>query len=176
LNSNKPSLDSYLAIYPETSHLDVLIIDLCGNAIGKRLPRSAMQSMFKTGTPVCGAMQLVDVMGNTADPGGYGFSNGDPDAFARPIDGTLAPIPWLSGNKSQVLCEFVDSVDGKPLWYEPRQILKKMLHQFKETGYTPCLAVELEFYLLDTKRSESGTPLPASSPRTGLPDESGKVL
>ena len=176
MNKNKQPLDSYLALYPETSHLDVLIIDLCGNAIGKRLPRNGMDSMFKVGTPVCGAMQLVDVMGNTADPGGYGFSDGDPDAFAQPIDGTLVPIPWLAGNKSQVLCEFVDSVNGQPLWYEPRQILKKMLNKFKQTGYTPCLAVELEFYLLDASRSETGAPLPATSPRSGLPDNSGRVL
>ena len=169
-------LKEFLRDYPDTSHLDVLIIDLCGNAIGKRLPASAMAQVFDKGTPICGAMQLVDVMGNTEDPMGYGFSDGDPDAYAVPIAGTLCTVPWLSGHKSQVLCEFLSSSDGQPLWYEPRQVLKKVMHRFAELGLTPRLAVELEFYLLDAKRGADGAPVAASSPRTGLAEASGKVL
>lgn len=169
-------LEKFLQNYPETSHLDVLIIDLCGNAIGKRLPASAMPSVFDKGTPVCAAMQLVDVMGNTDDPMGYGFSDGDPDAFAMPIEATLVPIPWLEGNKSQVLCEFAGAVDGNPLWYEPRQVLKKVLRRFDEMGITPVLAVELEFYLLAAERGADGAPLAAASPRSGLGESAGKVL
>lgn len=120
-------LDQFLQAYPDTSHLDVLLIDLCGNAIGKRLPASAMRSVFARGTPVCAAMQLVDIMGNTDDPMGFGFSDGDPDAFALPIAGCLQPIPWLGASKSQVLCEFIGAADGKPLWYEPRQVLRRVL-------------------------------------------------
>ncbi len=166
----------FLEEHPETSHLDVLIIDLCGNAIGKRVPASAMPSVFDQGTPVCAAMQLVDVMGNTADPMGYGFSDGDPDAFARPVAGTLKPIPWLGGHKSQVLCEFAGARDGAPLWYEPRQVLKRVIKKFAGLDLRPRLAVELEFYLLDPQRDEGGAPRPAASPRSGLPETSGKVL
>jgi glutamine synthetase len=108
-------LKRFLQAYPDTSHVDVLFIDLCGNAIGKRLPGSALSALFATGTPVCAAMQLGEAMGNTADPMGYGFSDGDPDAYAIPLPGTLCPVPWLSGNKSQVLCQYVAAGDGKPL-------------------------------------------------------------
>ncbi|MDH3219940.1 MAG: glutamine synthetase family protein [Gammaproteobacteria bacterium] len=166
----------YLREHPETSHLDVLVIDLCGNAIGKRLPANAIESVFAKGTPVCGAMQLVDVMGNTEDPMGYGFSDGDPDAFALPIAGSLCPVPWLTGHKSQVLCEFSGAGDGKPLWYEPRQVLKKVLQRFAELNVSPRLAVELEFYLIDAKREDGGAPLAAASPRTGLAETGGRVL
>ncbi len=169
-------LDAFLEQYPQTSHLDVLIIDLCGNAIGKRLPASAMPALFGKGTPVCGAMQLVDVMGNTDDPMGYGFSDGDPDAFAQPVAGTLAPIPWLAGDRAQVLCEFADSVKGGPLWYEPRQVLRQVLSEFESLGLRPVLALELEFYLLDPGRDPGQPPLPARSPRSGLVESSGKVL
>ena len=169
-------LEKFLQNYPETSHLDVLIIDLCGNAIGKRLPASAMPSVFDKGTPVCAAMQLVDVMGNTDDPMGFGFSDGDPDAFAVPVAGTLGPIPWLGGGKSQVLCEFADAVDGRPLWYEPRQVLKRVMDKFSQLGLRPVLAVELEFYLLSPRRGADGAPLAAASPRTGLTEAAGKVL
>ena len=80
------------------------------------------------------------------------------------------------GNKSQVLCEFVGSVDGKPLWYEPRQILKKVVQRFDKLGIKPVLAVELEFYLLAAERGADGAPAAAVSPRTGLGESSGKVL
>ena len=169
-------LFQFLKRHPDTTHLDVLIIDLCGNAIGKRLPVDAMAGVFGKGSPVCGAMQLVDVMGNTEDPMGYGFSDGDPDAFAVPVPGTLVPVPWLSGNKSQVLCEFKSSGDGEPFWYEPRQILRKVLDRFAGLGLTPRLAVELEFYLLDAKPDHDGRPRPAASPLTGQTEASGKVL
>ena len=166
----------FLERHPQTSHLDVLLADLCGNVIGKRLPVSAMSSVFSGGTPVCAAMQLVDVMGNTADPMGYGFSDGDPDAFAIPIAGRLCPVPWLSGHKSQVLCEFRGAADGEPLWYEPRRVLDGVLARFQALGLKPCLAVELEFYLLDPERDAAGAPVPVRSPRSGAIEASGKVL
>jgi glutamine synthetase len=169
-------LNQFLQACPDTSHVDVLIIDLCGNAVGKRLPASALPALFAAGTPVCAAMQLVDAMGNTADPMGYGFSDGDPDAYATALPGTLRPVPWLSGNKSQVLCEFVGAADAKPLWFEPRQVLKRVLERFAELGLKPLIALELEFYLLDAQRGEDGAPRPARSPRTGLTEASGKVL
>jgi glutamine synthetase len=96
MTDTNQELASFLDSHPEVTHLDVLIIDLCGNAIGKRLPASSMGSVFRQGSPVCGAMQLVDVMGNTDDPMGYGFSDGDPDAFAVAIQGAgIVRIPRL---------------------------------------------------------------------------------
>lgn len=176
MSSKRSEYQEFLDAHPDTSHLDVLIIDLCGNAIGKRLPASTIPSVFDKGTPVCGAMQLVDVMGNTEDPMGYGFSDGDPDAFAIPVPETLCPVPWLSGNKAQVLCEFADYRDGSPLWYEPRQVLKKVLQRFSGLGFGTRLALELEFYLLDPRRSDDGAPRAARSPRSGATESSGKVL
>ena len=176
MTQTDPEVDKFLRENPATTHLDVLLIDLCGNAIGKRLPASELAAVFDKGTAVCAAMQLVDAMGNTADPMGYGFSDGDPDAFAVPIAGSLCAVPWLSGNKSQVLCEYRGAADGQPLWYEPRQVLKNVLARFDELGVTPCLALELEFYLLDPHRDEAGRPQPARSPRSGAVEASGRVL
>lgn len=176
MSNTNEELTRFIEAHPETTHLDVLVIDLCGNAIGKRVPASAMPAVFEQGTPVCAAMQLVDVMGNTADPMGYGFSDGDPDAFARPIAGTLKPVPWLTGHKSQVLCEFSAARDDAPLWYEPRRVLRRVAEKFDDLGLTPRLAVELEFYLLDPERGDGGAPRPALSPRSGLAESSGRVL
>ena len=176
MNNQHPELQRYLQEHPQTTHVDVLLIDLCGKAIGKRLPVDDLPGLFDKGSAVCAAMQLVDAMGNTADPMGYGFTDGDPDAYAMPIAGTLCPVPWLTGNKAQVMCEFAGAADGKPLWYEPRQVLKSVLARFDEFGVTPRLALELEFYLLDAQRDDYGSPRPANSPLTGITESSGQVL
>ncbi len=169
-------LHAFLNQHPETTHLDAFVIDLCGNAIGKRLPRSQMEKLYTTGTPVCAAMQLVDVLGNTADPMGHGFSDGDPDAFAVPVSGMLAPVPWMGPARAQVLCEYQSAKDRAPLWYEPRRVLKQVTARFSELGIKPVVAVELEFYLIEAARDGSVFPRVAASPRTRTSESQGKVL
>lgn len=167
---------AFLTANPGVRYLDAVVIDLCGNAIGKRLPVDHVAKMLANGTPVCGAMQLVDVMGNTADPMGHGFSDGDPDGMARPLAGTFAAIPWSQGRGAQVLCEMCDPATGKAFWYEPRAVLANVAARFAETGLAPVLALELEFYLIDRKRAKSGAPRPVASPRTGRREGQGQVL
>jgi len=169
-------LSDFLAAHPDVEFIDAIVIDLCGNAIGKRLPVAHAARMVKSGTPVCGAMVLVDVMGNTADPMGHGFSDGDPDALARPLAGTLAPVPWSNGRHAQVLCELTSADDGTPFWYDPRQVLEKVCKTFSKTGLAPVMALELEFYLVDLKRTDDGAPISCASPLTGRRERQGQVL
>ncbi|NIM27761.1 MAG: glutamine synthetase [Gammaproteobacteria bacterium] len=176
MNAGTAELEQFLEANPDVTHIDALVIDLCGNAIGKRLPVAQAQSLFITGTPICAAMQLVDVLGNTADPMGHGFSDGDPDAFARPLSGTLAPVPWNGQGHAQVLCELQRASDGEPLWYDPRHVLEGVVKRFEELEARPVVAAELEFYLIDAARAGSGAPRPASSPRSGAAETQGKVL
>ncbi len=176
MQMSRDELDTFLAEHPDIAEIDAMVIDLCGNAIGKRLPVSQAQSMIEHGTPICGAMQLVDVMGNTADPMGHGFSDGDPDAMARPLAGTLAPVPWSGGRRAQVLCEFTDLKSGQPFWYDPRIVLSQVCDRFRDLGVQPVLALELEFYLIDPQRSADGAPLPCRTPGTGAREQQGQVL
>ncbi len=169
-------LKEFLTRHPEVTHLDAFVIDLCGQAIGKRLPRAQMERLYRSGTPICAAMQLVDVLGNTADPMGHGFSDGDPDGIARPLPGGIQIVPWTGGNYAQVLCELTRASDGEPFWYDPRRVLQAVAERYAELGLTPVVALELEFYLIDLDRGENGAPLPAHSPLTGAPEAQGKVL
>lgn len=165
----------FLEAHPEITHLDAVLIDLCGQSYGKRLPRAHIEKLYQAGTPVCAAMSLVDVQGNTADPMGHGFSDGDPDAIVRPVPGRLVPAPWLPG-LAQVLCEPENAATGKPFWYDPRTVLKGVLERFAELKLTPVTAVELEFYFISVERGDDGGPGPAFSPRNGRPEAAGKVL
>jgi len=169
-------LSDFLSDHPTVEYIDAVVIDLCGNAIGKRLPVGHAAKMVGGGTPVCGAMQLVDVRGNTADPMGHGFSDGDPDGMARPLAGSLSIVPWSGGRHAQVLCEMTRSTDLAPFWYEPRQVLRKVIDRFAGTGLRPVLALELEFYLTDIERGAGGEPIACASPLTGRRERQGQVL
>ncbi len=52
----------------------------------------------------------------------------------------------------------------------------KVVGRFAETGLTPVLALELEFYLTDLTRTDDGEPLPCTSPLTGRRERQGQVL
>ncbi len=164
-----------LAAHPDLRHIDAFIFDINGTAVGKRLPRDHGINLFRSGSPLCAAMPLVDVLGNTADPMGYGFSDGDPDAWAKPLSGTVKPVPWSPG-KAQVLCQLHDPEKQQPYWYDPRTVLQQVVSQMHELGLYPVVAVELEFYLLEANRLDGSTPVPASSPRSGVTESMGKVL
>lgn len=167
---------SFQQANPSLAQIDAFIIDLCGQAIGKRLPVDQSAKLYEAGTPICAAMQLVDVLGNTADPMGYGFSNGDPDAFARPLAGQLVTIPWLKDGHAQVLCSLIDPSTGDPFWYDPRHILSQIAARFEEMDLKPVAALELEFYLIQPTRGNDGEPIPATSPHSRTTEAQGKVL
>ncbi|MEM6375907.1 MAG: glutamine synthetase, partial [Pseudomonadota bacterium] len=164
------------AAHPGLEYLDVMSIDLSGNAFGKRVPVGQVAGLLDKGTAICAAMQLTDVLNNTADPMGHGFSDGDPDGLARPLAGTFAPVPWSGGKGAQVLCELCDPASGAPYWYEPRAVLAQVVRRFADLGLRPVLALELEFYLIERARGERGAPVPVRSPSDGRPEGEGRVL
>lgn len=168
--------DAYLAAHRETEHLDAFIIDLCGNAVGKRFPAAAIRELYASGSSLCAAMQLLDVQGNTWDTAGLGFSDGDPDARAMPVPGTLAPVPWAPEPRAQCLLTLSEPGRTAPLWYDPRAILAGVAARFAGAGLTPVVAVELEFYLIDAARAADGAPQPPVSPRTGRRGWAGHVF
>ena len=45
-------VSEFLENNPDITHLDTVLIDLCGQAYGKRLPRSHIAKLYENGTPV----------------------------------------------------------------------------------------------------------------------------
>ena len=87
-------LADYLARHPETRFVDAVLFDLCGTAIGKRLPVREAEKLWSAGVAFCAGITTLDALGACWDVTGIGFSDGDPDATCFPIPGTLAPVPW----------------------------------------------------------------------------------
>ncbi|MEM7424516.1 MAG: glutamine synthetase family protein [Pseudomonadota bacterium] len=167
---------AFLEANPGVEYLDAFIIDLCGRAVGKRHPAHQIEKLYSSGSQLCAGTYLLDVNGNTSDPLGYGFSDGDPDADSHPVPGTLCLAPWSQGKGAQCLLELKNEGTSDPVWFEPRAVLRSVVDGFAERGLTPVVAVELEFYLIDRERTENGAPQPPLNPRTGERSWKGNVF
>ncbi|MDF2094554.1 glutamine synthetase family protein [Aquibaculum arenosum] len=169
-----PEVAAFLADHPDTVAIDLLLADLSGVIRGKRYPVEDLKSVWKSGVTFPASVFLLDTNGQSHDPGGKGFSDGDPDAIARPIPGSLKPVPWAKRPLGQLLLTFSDS-KNQPLAFEPRNVLARALGRLRELGLRPVVAFELEFYLLDKERAEGRRPQPPLSPLTGKRESGTQV-
>ncbi len=72
------------------------------------------------------------------------------DMYLMPDPETYAFIPWLTsddGNTARLICD-VYGPDGKPFQGDPRFILKKVLLEAEEMGFSYKTGPEIEFFLL----------------------------
>ena len=165
---------AFLAGHPEIEVIDAFLSDLSGVLRGKRLRRHDLDKLYGEGLQLPGTTYLLDVTGFSVDPGGRGYSDGDPDHVARPIPGTLVTVPWAERPTAQVLMWQFEQ-DGAPFVADPRQVLARVLERFTADGLRPVCAVELEFYIVDRDRAEGGAPRIPVTERTGRRDTSIQV-
>ena len=137
---------------------------------GKRLPVADAPKLFESGMQIPLSLHLMDVRGEMMNPSGRGYTDGDPDGTAWPIPGTVMEIWGADPPRAQMLTSLRDG-NGAPLSYDPRAVLERVLARFDELAAHAGRAHELEFYLIDEKRDDSGRPLPPRSPRTGAARE-----
>ncbi len=165
---------AFLEAHPETQTVDAIFADLSGIVRGKRYPIDALRKLYGGEVAIPASVFLLDTMGHSHDPGGIGFSDGDPDAAVRVIPGTLRPIPWSERPACQVLITLLGD-DGRPYPFEPRNVLARVAERFRDLALTPVVACELEFYLIDPARGSDGAPRPPVSPLTGARDTGTQV-
>ncbi len=164
----------FLAAHPNLVYLDTIFADLSGVVRGKRYPIDQLEKVMTDGLAFPGSVFLLDTMGNSHDPAGLGFSDGDPDRSAVAIPGTLKPAPWSDPPACQVMITLVRG-DGAPHEFEPRNVLAKQVARLAELGLRPVVAFELEFYLIDPERNGAGAPQPPVSPVTGQRESGTQV-
>ena len=164
--------EQFLKIHPQTKYLDAFYCDLSCVIRGKRYPVAEAGKVFESGMMSPGSSFLLAVTGESMDPEGMGFSDGDPDELAIPVPGTLVPAPWTQVPTAQVMLT-MQGLDGIPYYFEPRNVQVRMLDRFAELGLRPVVAFELEFYLLEPDRSDGLKP--PRSPLTGQRNESTQV-
>ncbi len=158
----REELEAVLTANPAVASVDAAIADISGSLRGKRVAASDAAKLFESGMQIPLSLHLMDVRGEMMNPGGRGYSDGDPDGTAWPIAGTVMEVWGADPPRAQMLMRLC-TADGAPLSYDPRNILERVLQRFAELDLTPVAAHELEFYLVDAERNESGRPQPPRS-------------
>jgi glutamine synthetase len=159
-------LERFLAAHPEVRFFDAFVNDLSTVERGKRIDRAAIAGVYARGMPLPGSMFALDIEGGTVEATGLGFADGDADRPCMPIEGTLVPVPWQTGGIAQVQLTMHEQ-DGSPFFGDPRHLLGNVLARFRRLGLTPVVAIEYEFYLVDSERAANGQPQPPKGPLTG---------
>ncbi|HEX4534201.1 MAG TPA: glutamine synthetase family protein [Rhizomicrobium sp.] len=170
----RKQFDALIAAHPHVKFVDAVLADIHGVPRGKRLPVAEAVKLFETGMQITHSIYLMDARGEMTNPFGRGFGDGDPDGTAWPIPGTITMV-WGDGPpRAQMMMTLRDD-DGGINPGEPRAVLERVLERFADLKLTPVTALELEFYLVDPKRDESGAPQPPLCPRTGERESSIQV-
>jgi len=148
--------DAFLVANPDLAEVDVFIIDVNGLGLGKRLKVADVRAVYTSGLQYSACAPVLDCRGHGQDALGIGGSDGDPDASAFPLPGNLHRVPWARLPTAQVLCTMRDVAAGRPLWFDPREILAGVVERCRSDGIHPVVACEHEFYLVDPKRVADG--------------------
>lgn len=91
------------------------------------------------------------------------------DMYLVPDTDTFEILPWSTpdGNIARLICD-VYKADGKPFEGDPRYILKKVVKEAEEMGYTFNVGPECEFFLFHT--NDDGTPSTVTHDNAGYFD------
>ena len=166
----KQEIKQFKANNPDVNEVDLIILDIPGNFYGKRYAIDDLEKLAETGAKFPRGMPLMSVQGHAIDALGHGIEDGDPDADIELIPGSLRRVSWESEPRAQVMVRYVQGESNSPFW-EPRNILKRVLKRFEDDEISPVVAYELEFYLFDQQRTDEGLVQPAIGQRSGQRDK-----
>ena len=88
------------------------------------------------------------------------------DMYLKPDMDTFAIFPWCP-DTARMICD-VYSTDGTPFMGDPRNILKKVIKEAEDMGYSFNVGPECEFFLF--KRDENGNPTTKTADKAGYFD------
>jgi len=172
--ATKPAeLRSYLKRYPGTDSMELLITDVPGVHRCKRIRGNEFGKIFTDGFCIPGGTVLLNTLGDTVPGMAWSSDDGDPDALAKIVSGSLAPVPWAAKPTAQALFRFYLR-DGQPFFADPRTVLERAMKPLQKMKLKIVMAAELEFYLLDGK-AERPTAKTSLVPGIGRPQPGPQV-
>lgn len=151
--------------WPDIEFIDLIFTDINATPRGKRIPIDALEKLNK-GVALPLSTITLDTKGNVVETAGLGEDLGEPDNLCYPISGTL--MPTAKEQVGQLLLSMMDETGQHPNPLFIRNILASILQTLHAKDQYPCVALELEFYLIDKTRGENGEPLTAINPRKKL--------
>jgi glutamine synthetase len=161
--ADSKEIKAFLDAHPGINFFEILFNNMAGVPRGKRLRRHEITAVYEQGRFLPGSILVNDITGQDVEATGLVWEDGDADRVAKPVAGRLTPAPWLGPDVAQVLMSMYE-LDGTPNDIDPRHVLQRVIDRFTADGLVPVVACELEYYLVDARRTASGKiQLPPSS-------------
>lgn len=159
-------IERFIKSNPLVKTVDLMLFDINGVIRGKRVNVSQLTKISEQGICLPASVFALDICGETVEETGLGFEQGDGDRMCRLVDGSLQVTPWLE-ESAQAIVTMFEPNSNEPFFADPRHVLQAQLDKFSQQGLTPCVAIELEFYLQDLKPDAEGQPQPPLMPLSG---------
>ncbi len=174
LSSSRPAdeFGAYVAEHGTPDIVEVLLPDTHGVLRGKWIPGTAGGKIWGDGVAIPLSIFGLDVWGREVEETGIHMETGDRDGICRPVAGTLKPVPWSPRPAAQVMITMnePDARGGEKPWdLDPRHKLAAQVERLAALGLHPCVAFELEFYLLKPAAGPGGVPEPVFPAATSGP-------
>jgi glutamine synthetase len=143
-------LAAFRAAHPGIGVAEVFVIDLNGTARGKLVPIETLGKLAKGTMKMPSSTPGLDIFGEDVEEAGIAIQTGDPDGALDPVPGSLRPLLWAGSPTAQVQAT-IRMPDGRLSPFDPRNVLARVAAQAAARGLHPCMALELEFFLIDPR-------------------------
>jgi len=124
--------------------VDCIVGDLAGISRGKTMPARKFARSERTFLPVSIFFQTIT--GDYAEPGEFDDPWAEKDLLLTPDYSAATAVPWSADVTLQVIHDISDH-DGNLLSFAPRNVLRHIVDLYRDEGWQPVVAPELEFYL-----------------------------
>jgi glutamine synthetase len=146
------------------TEVECLAPDLAGVARGKIMPASKFFADAGMALPSSIFMQTISGEYPEEDED-FRYDPSDGDIQLKPDFATLTTVPWAPEPTAQVIHDAYYH-DGRAVEIAPRQVLQRVVALFREEGWAPVVAPELEFYLVK-RNTDPDYPLEPPIGRSG---------
>jgi glutamine synthetase len=169
---SQSKFEDYLA-ENKISEVECLVADMSGTARGKILPpKKFLKGNKSNGLRVPEEVFTLTINGRFVSDTDA-VSDSAIDIYMRPDADTIRMVPWYTEPTAQVICDAFH-LNDEPVTISPRSVLKRVLELYKEKGWKPIVAPELEFYLVK-KNLDPDYPLDPAVGRSGRKESGGQA-
>ncbi|WP_207481567.1 glutamine synthetase family protein [Arenibaculum pallidiluteum] len=153
------------------TEVECLVPDMSGVARGKILPAEKfLRILRERGLRLPESTFVQTVTGDFPDEEDV-TSPANSDIYMVPDERTVRLVPWYKEATAQVVCDCFYA-DGSPVDISPRWVLRRVLELYEKRGWSPIVAPELEFFLVQINK-DPDYPLMPPTGRSGR-TESGR--
>ncbi len=167
-----PKFEEYITSN-RISEVECLVADMSGTARGKILPpKKFLKGQRNRGLRIPEEIFTLTINGRYVQET-QAVSDSAIDIYMEPDVDTVRMVPWYTEPTAQVICDAFH-LNDEPVSIAPRHVLKRVLQLYKDKGWRPVVAPELEFYLVK-RNPDADYPLEAAVGRSGRKEPGGQA-